>query len=219
MKHLFSALVVLFILGGCASHPDIKFKMFQPISSDAFNNKTFKYEVFYSQPEPGIFLISREQQAFAPLEQANVSLAATKTLTNLPNIINQQLPHSVVLTQSNPEYLLKIFIKAHDVAGPAFADFEGVKSLVKHMFTLGLGSDEFNIVADYDIRYELYNNNKKILSKEYKINESLDDERSMSDSFDNPSRYAVQIFDEHMIETTHNFFVNANEILLGKKIG
>lgn len=209
-------LVVLFavvLISGCATHAQIDMPVVTEVISPAFENKTFSSEVFYSQPEPGIFS-GGEQQALKPIAEQTLSVASASVLKKLPSLIQQQLPKSSkILTEKDTDFGLKVELIAHDKKGPAYADYEFAKSLGKNLLTLGFASSEYDIVADFDVKYILTQNDTELFSKEYQVDESVDHEKGDFDSFNTLKEFTGQLLEKHLTLTLNDFFVTASSRL------
>lgn len=201
-------MLMMVILSGCASHAEIKMATVTKVHDPVYENKTLNYEVLYSQPKPGVFS-GGEQLALVPLEEAELSVASASTLKELPKLIFSQLPVSVKHLAENPDFILKLEIIAHDKKGPAYAEHEFAKSLGKGLLTLGLGSQEYNIVADFDVKYYLIQNGKEIFAKEFKVKDEVDHEKGSFDSLNTLKEFTSQMLEKHLILTLHDFFTEA----------
>lgn len=194
------------VLGGCATHATIEMPAVTQVYHKSFQNKSISYEIMYSQPKPGVFS-DGEQTPLAPLEQAEFSVASAATLKKLPDYIYQQLPSTVKRAEAGQgDFNLVVELIAHDKKGPAYSDHEFGKSLGKDLLTLGFGSSEYDIIADFDVKYRLYSGDIEILVKSYKVNETVDHERGDFDSFNSLNDYAGQLLEKHLILTLNNFF-------------
>jgi len=87
-------LLMIAVLGGCATHAEIKMPTVTKVHDAVYENKTLNYEILYSQPKPGVFT-GGKQLPLAPLEKAELSVASASTLKELPKFIFNQLPVSV----------------------------------------------------------------------------------------------------------------------------
>jgi hypothetical protein len=179
------------------------------VYNNAFTNKTFGYEILYSQPKPGIFS-GGDKMPLLPLEKSEMSIASAATLKNLPDYIYKQLPSSVIRDQSgNGDFKLIVELTAYNKKGPAYSDYEFGKSFGKNLLTFGLASSEYNIVANFNAKYRLISSGKEIFSKNYKVNESVDHERGDFDSFNTLNDYSGQLLEKHLILTLNDFFKEA----------
>lgn len=205
MKKIFLILAIVTVTG-CATHANIEMPIVMQVHNQVYEDKSMSFEILYSQPEPGIFT-GGEQQKLMPITQARLSVASAATLKQLPNYIFQQLPSSVVRVDSGDGDLkLVIELYAHHKKGPAYADYEFAKSFGKSLLTLGLGSSEYNIVADFEITYTLYQKEKEIFKKTYRIEESVDHERGKFESHNAVYDFTGQILKKHLILSLNNFF-------------
>ena len=203
-------LLMIAVLGGCATHAEIKMPAVTKVHDAVYENKTLNYEILYSQPKPGVFS-GGEQLPLAPLEEAELSVASASTLKELPRLILKQLPVSVKYLAENPDLTLKLEITARDKKGPAYADYEFAKTLGKRILTLGFGSSEYNIVADFDVKYFLLQNGEEVFSKEFKVKDEVDHEKGRFDSFNTLKEFTSQMLEKHLILTLHNFFTEAGK--------
>jgi hypothetical protein len=205
-----SLALCLILVTGCATHADIQTPVVTQLQSDNFSNKIVSYNILYSQPQPGIFS-SGSQTALKPLEESELSIASAVTLKNLPEYIYKQLPASVKKgTPNTSDFNLEVDLIAHDKRGPAYADYEAMKSFGKGMLTFGLGSSEYNIIADFDITYKLTSHKKEIYTKSYKIKDSIDHQRGQLESFNSLNDFSGQLLEKHLMLTLNSFFKDAD---------
>ncbi|WP_371189234.1 hypothetical protein [Thalassotalea maritima] len=208
MKKLATVALVT-VLAGCATHANITMPTVTNVYHQAFDNKTFSYDVMYSQPKPGIFS-DGEQLPLAPLAEAQLSVASTKTLRALPNYIFAQLPASAKRGEvGNSDYTVHVELTANDKLGPVYADYESLKNLGKSMITIGLGAKEYDLVADFKVVYKLINNNKTIYHNEYIVNEKVDHELGLGEGFGLLDEFTGQLFEKHLMLTLNDFFTQA----------
>lgn len=208
MKKLFTILAVI-TLSGCATHANITMPTVTQVTDKAYENKTISYEVMYSQPKPGVFS-EGNQLPLKPLKAAELSVASATTLKKLPNYILQQLPVSTeTAAKGQGDLNLKIELYAHDKKGPAYAEYEMAKSLGKSLLTLGLGSSEYEIIADFDATYTLMQGHKEVFSKKYKVKDHADHERNQFEGFNGLNEYAGQMLEKHLVLTLNDFFKQA----------
>lgn len=201
-------LLMVSVLAGCATHADIKMPVVTKVHDVAYENKSLNYEILYSQPKPGIFT-GGEQLPLAPLEKAELSIASASTLKELPKLIFEQLPVSVKHLANNPDLILKIEITAYNKRGPAYPDYEFLKSFGKDLLTLGLASSEYNIIADFDAKYILQQKDEVIFTKSFKVRDSVDHEKGDFDAYNTLNEFTSQILEKHLILTLHEFFKDA----------
>lgn len=205
MKKLFLMCFVV-LLTGCATHAQIKTPEVSQVNNSSFNNKSMSYEIMYSQPKPGAFS-GGEQMPLVPFRQAEFSVSSASTLKRLPSLLIEQFPSSVTKAPvGKGDLKLIVELTARDKKGPVFADFEFGKSLLKNLFTLGLASSEYDIIADFDVNYRLFSGDDEIFSKLYKINENVDHEKGDFESISSLDKYVVKLLEKHVILTLNNFF-------------
>lgn len=208
MKKIVVLTVVAF-LGGCATHANIEMPAVTQTYHQAFDSKTFSYQIEYSQPMPGVFS-GGEQMPLVPLEQATLSVASATTLKKLPDYIYQQLPSSTKRADlGKADFNLVVELTAYDKKGPSYADYEFAKSLGKGFMTLGFGSKEYDIIADFNVKYRLYNGDKKVFAKSYDVKDSVDHQRSDFDSYHTLNDYTAQLLEKHLILSLSDFFKEA----------
>ena len=166
--------------------------------------------MFYSQLEPGLFN-GNTQQDLKPIEEAELSVASAATLQNLTQIIERQLPASATIVDSaNNDMKLMVELVAFSKAGPTYADFEFAKNFGKSMLTLGMGSSEYNILADFNVTYRLSDESGKIIEKSYRIEDVVDHERGKFESMQSVHDYAAQLLEKHLIISLNDFFLQAS---------
>lgn len=199
----------LLVLSGCATHANIVMPVVSQVHDSRYENKSLSYEIYYSQPKPGIFS-NGEALPLAPLSQAELSVASSRVLKTFPTIIFKQLPSTVKRVDSGSgDFKLRIELVARHKKGPVYADYESAKNLAKSLVTLGLGSDEYNIVADFNATYTLSKSGIEVFSKEFYINEKVDHERAGFESYGSLTEYAGQLLEKHLILSMNDFFTDA----------
>lgn len=178
MKNFLTLLLVLFITG-CATHAKIQMKGMAPLPSDKFTGKSFYSEIYYSQPKPGIFS-GGEEMPMKPLSEAELSVMSSSVLNRFNNYVERQLPAGASIGSSKAhDYKLKVELTAFHKMGPAYYDYELMKSFALNMLTLGIAPDEYNLIADFNITYTLIDaQGTSLLSKSYQVDDFLDHEMS-----------------------------------------
>jgi len=209
IKNIFIA-GLMFAMAGCMTHGDVTMQPVKPVINQAWNNKTFAYEIFYSQPEPGL-LNKGKQLPLKPLAESKLSVGAAASLQKFPEYLKNQLPYEAHIGNMD-DYDYKVIVKliAHNKKGSTYTDYEFGKSLVKGIVTLGFGSDDYNIVADFDVTYQLVDKTGNTLfQKSYKVKDSIDHEESQLRQFASMDGYRMRMLEKHLILTLHDFFTNA----------
>ena len=207
------AIVILLATVGCATHAKIDMPVISKVNSTKWQGKTFRYEVFYSQPKPGVFS-SGEQEELKPLSEATLSVGSAQVMTILPQILADQLPVNTVLTDSEKaDYRLRVEMVAHHKLGPAYPDYKTGKNLAKGLLTLGMGADEYDIVADFDVKYSLTSKEGKEFEKEFTVNDSIEHERSSIEFKNNTFDYASELLRKHIMVTSSAFLKEASQQL------
>ena len=202
-----SMLLMVLVITGCATHAQIDMPGVQEVHNEALNNKSLSYEIMYSQPEPGMFN-AHKQLPMKPLKDSKLSIASAATLKKLPDYIFDQLPSNVKRgEQGQADYNLLVEITANHKRGPAYSDYEAIKSFGKSFITLGFGSSEYDIIADYNVQYSLLRNDgTKVYSKRYTVKDRADHERGALENFNSLNDYAGKLLEKHLIITLNNFF-------------
>ena len=209
VKQLICSVAAITLLVGCATHPEIKTKPIEKVSSEKWSGKDFKYEVFYSQPKPGI-ISGGEQLDLVPLNKAELSVASAEVLSDFPKLISQVLPSNVTLKKDGEtDYVLTVNLVANHKRGPTYSDHEFTKSLAKGLLTLGLASQDFNIIADFSVEYILKNKTGESFAKKYAVKESIDNQKGAFEIHDRNADFASELLKKHMITTSAAFFGEA----------
>lgn len=203
-------IIVLFcfvtVLTGCATSAQIQVPDLDQNFNQSFSGKSISYEIMYSQPKPGIFS-DGEQMSLTPLNEVELSVASSSTLVQLPSYIAKQLPITAKQVEIGQGDLnLIVELTAYDKKGPTFADYEFLKSFFKGIFTLGIGANEYDIIANFDTNYRLYDNEGEVYSKNYKVNDSVDHEKGDFESYDSLFIYTRQLLEKHITLTLSDFF-------------
>lgn len=206
MKKLI-ALSATVAITGCATHAQITVPPVAKVYSQTFENKTFGHEILYSQPKPGVFS-GGEQLPLIPLEKAELSVASAATLRRLPQYIYEQLPATAkrAASPADADYVLHIELTAHDKKGPAFADYQAGKTAALKFVSLGMASNNYAIVADFDAKYTLLQKGQVVTEKSYKVKDSVDHQRGNFEGFNSLNDYTDQILQKHLITTLNDFF-------------
>lgn len=210
---LIGFIAFLLLMTGCANHAKIEMPVVAKVNSAKWQGKSFQYEIFYSQPQPGIFS-EGEQQQLKPLKEAQLSVGSAQVLADLPQILANQLPVGVRLNDDGQsDYRLKIELVAHDKKGPSYAEYELGKNLAKSLVTFGMGADEYDIIADFEITYCLIARDGKSYRKSFSVKDRVDHERSAVEFKNNTFDYAAILLRKHIMITSSSFLAEANRIL------
>lgn len=210
---LIGFMVFLLLVTGCANHAKIEMPVISKVNSAKWQGKSFQYEVFYSQPQPGVFS-GGEQQQLKPLKEAQLSVGSAQVLADLPQILGDQLPVGArINTDGQSDYRLKIELIAHNKKGPTYADYEFGKNFAKSLVTLGMGADEYDIIADFEITYALIDRDGKTYRKTFPVKDRVDHERSAVEFKNNTFDYAATLLRKHIMITSSSFFEEANRIM------
>ncbi|ASK79151.1 hypothetical protein CF386_08765 [Paraphotobacterium marinum] len=205
-----SVMILLFsiVLSGCATKGVVNMPVIEPIQNKNLENKKVYVKVYYSQPEPGIFS-GGKQQKFAPIKDAKLSIASSRVLSRFDEIVKQQLPLNSSITQSPlSDYKLLVYLKAKDKKGPAYQEYNLGTSLAKGILSLGLASDDYSIIGDFDIKYELFDNKEnKVHEGMYTVYDEIEHERGGFDSYRHGDDLAQQLLEKHIRLTMHEYFL------------
>lgn len=208
MKKL-SALLLAVVLAGCATHAQINVPAIQKVQAPAYENKSFGYEILYSQPKPGVFT-GGEQMPLVPLDKAELSVASAVTLKRLPEYIFDQLPANVKRGDAkDADYVLHVELVAHDKKGPAYADYQVGKTTAMKFISLGLASANYTIAADFDAKYTLRKQGKTVYEKSYVVKDAIDHQRGDFENFNSLNDYTGQMLQKHLILSLGDFFKGA----------
>lgn len=197
-------------LSGCASHAKIERKALNSVSIPAMYDKTINNEVFYSQPLPGVFN-GKEMQDVQPLEDVQLSVASAEVMDGIDNLLAKHKPLNTTVTDGNADYMLRVTIIANDKKGPVYGDHEFMKSVAKNMLTLGFAGSDYEIVSDFKITYELYQDNQLIHQKTQKMNDSYDHDSGFIEfnKFENVDKASRAAFEKHIGESITTFYQEA----------
>ena len=208
-----SLLFGLIILSGCATHGVVTVPVQSAVENPAFTDKTFSTKLYYSQPKPGIFS-SGEVLPMKPIEESELSVGASRVLARYNELLTNQLPMNTKVTSSeNGDFLFITELQAKDKSGPAYADYDMALSTGKKLLTLGLGSSEYTIIADFDVTYKLLDRSGKLLLQDtYTVHDEVDHERGGFDGFDIGQDLAAKLLEKNIVITMHDFFSKTNQI-------
>ncbi|MBE1301800.1 MAG: hypothetical protein GJ680_18095 [Alteromonadaceae bacterium] len=211
---LLVAASVVAITSGCASHAKIDKFALETINSPAYHGKSINHEVLYSQIEPG-FLNSAHQQELTPLKDATLSMAASNVMDNFESKLAKGKPLNTTIVTKGGDLLLRTTVIANDKKGPAFGEHQLAESLAKNVLTFGLAGSDYDVVADFSIRYELYFDNALVHDKRFVINERVDHTSGNFEfnRYSNLNDAAAALMDKHVSMTLNTFYKEAAEKL------
>lgn len=209
IRNLQIIFVLLFasVLTGCATHGEVNIPVKVAVDNPEFRGKVFSSEVLYSQPEPGVFSEGK-QLPLKPIENAQVSVGASRVLSRFKELFMRQLPAEASLgAKENSDYTFTVELYAKDKKGPSFADFDLLASTGKSLLTLGLGSSEYTIIADFDVIYKIKDSDGNTLhEKSFSVFEEVDHEKGKLDGFDVGDDLAAKLLEKHIVLTMNDFF-------------
>ncbi|HIF9221586.1 TPA: hypothetical protein ACX6QD_003092 [Photobacterium damselae] len=204
----------LLTLSGCATHGVVTIPVQSAVENADFVNKTISTKLYYSQPKPGIFS-GGEVLPMKPISEAELSVGSSRVLARYKELLSRQLPMNtkVAPENSNGDFLFITELQAKDKAGPSYADYDMALSTGKKLLTLGLGSSEYTIIADFDVTYKLLNHDGKLLLQDtYTVYDEVDHERGGFDGFDIGDDLAAKLLEKNIIITMHKFFLKTGEM-------
>lgn len=203
----------LLMLAGCATHGVVTVPVKPAVENPIFTNKVISAELYYSQPKPGIFS-EGEVLPMKPISEAELSVGSSRVLARYKELLAKQLPMNTTIAfeKNKGDFLLITELQAKDKAGPAYADYDMALSAGKKLLTLGLGSSEYTIVADFDVTYKLLDNKDKLLLQDtYTVHDEVDHERGGFDSTDIGQDLAAKLLEKNIVITMNEFFSKINQ--------
>ncbi|MFT7681780.1 MAG: hypothetical protein ACI935_001248 [Moritella dasanensis] len=211
---LIGALTAITVLAGCATHGEVYVPVKVAVENQQFVDKSIATDIFYSQPKPG-FMSGGEMLPMKPINEAEVSVGASRVLARFKELFAQQLPMGTSIgTKENSDFTFVTELQAKDKSGPSYADYDAAASFGKKLITLGLGSSEYTIIADFDITYKLLDKNGDVLTENtYSVNDEIDHERGGFDGFDIGEDLAAKLFEKHVVITMNQFFEKTSQTL------
>lgn len=179
------ALLPALALAGCATHAVIKDEPVTRVEDPAWAGKTVLITPRYSQPATG-FLSGNDPLPAAKLEDAEKGSDVPAQLDAFRQALADTLPAGTqVVTSGAHDYELVAELTAYDAEGPAYADYRVGPTIIKRIITVGLGSAEHFITADYTLKLKLLGPDGNLLqSRGFQIQERL---RHQSDWHDGGS--------------------------------
>lgn len=205
-------LIFMSVAAGCATHAKIDIPVPEQVHKSEWQNKNFSVEFLYSQPEPGVANIfgKGKQQELKPLSESKLTISSAQVLRSFPSFLTSQLPANTKLsTPERADYKVLVEMWAHNSAGPTYPNYEAAKNFAKGMLTMGLGADEYDIIADFIVRYTLTSNGGKTFQKEFTVKESVDHERGSMEFKNNTFDYAAEMLKKHVLITSSAFLNEA----------
>lgn len=208
-------LLLFFIMGamlvsGCANHAKIEMPVVERVSSQNWQGKSFRQEIFYSQPEPGLFT-GGQQQKLQPISEASLSVASAEVLSGFSQFLSNQLPpNTYVVDDSTADYTVTVNMVAKDKMGPSYPDYEFWKTFFKGLATVGFGSFEYDIIADFDIEYVLKDKKNNVFSKKYSVKDAVDHDKGRFEFNDKSYVYAAELLRKHILITYSSFLKDAS---------
>lgn len=203
---LITALIITTLVG-CASPGKVDMPYVKSHDIPQMEQKRISYDITYQAPEYGTF-VDGEMLPPMHISKARLNGDTRIILNNFSQILASQIPsNAVVINSGTGDYKLSLHIKAYDAEGPVVIENLFAETLLKETLTLGMASNEQEIVANFEITYSLFDNNgTKVISKTYKVTDSVDHEKSDYEVADiNGKRLTGDLFKKHVTLTLNEF--------------
>lgn len=204
-------LVVLAVasLAGCATRAKIDVPDTAQWKSPTLAGKTFAFDIYYSQPTPGVFS-GGDAQPLLPLNQVQTSVASADIVKQLPNYLAKKLPANAKAADgTTSDYVLRVELVAPHKRGPAYSDYQAGQSMAMNLITLGLAPSYYNLVAEFDAKYVLTSQGQSIYEKSYKVKDLVADQRGDFDGFSILNQHTAELFQKHLFTTLDDFYSGA----------
>lgn len=203
------ALGLLGALVGCATPANIPEGPDSKIQSPAYTGKTINYDLLYKQPKSGKSS-SDTQLDYLPVSAHKLSYESEMSFENIDDVINNWLPVGMASTKSvNSDYKLNVKVSSPLARGPSYADFHFFETWYKNVFTLGFAPSYYEIVADYDVEYQLLKNGSLVYSQNYEIRKSVDHQRGDFTHMKHLRTYSSKLFKSTLADSMNDFFAVA----------
>ena len=212
LMKLATAGIALMVMVGCVSRAQIDVPKVTPVEAQAYQHKVFYSDVYYSQPQANLFS-GAAQQAMQPLGNIKLSRICSPAMTHFNQLLREQLPASSRITHDAraSDYRLQVEIQAHENRGPVYLDYLIAQNLTKNLLTFGVANEDFDIIADFDVQYRLYDKNEQLLfSKDYAVQDSVSHQAGNFDFGDRIFLPAQNMMKKYLLLTMNDFFVNAS---------
>ncbi|WP_158774067.1 hypothetical protein [Cobetia sp. L2A1] len=214
MKTALAGLAML-LMTGCASRAQIDVPVVQPVQTQAYEHKAFFPDIYYSQPEANLFS-GAAQQAMQPLGNVRLSHVCSPAMTNFDQLLREQLPSTSSITHDARagDYRLQVEIMAHENRGPVYLDYLMAINLPMNLLTFGIANEDFDIIADFNVEYRLYDKDEKLLfSKDYTVRDSVPHQAGNFDIGNRIFLPAQNMMTKYLLLTMNDFFNNASRPL------
>ena len=142
------------------------------------------------------------------ISEARMNGSTRTVINNFNQILATQLPsNALVVNSGEGDYKVVAHIKAFDGEGPVTVEDLIGETLLKETLTLGLASNEQEIVANFEVTYTVVDSNgSELISKSYKVNDRVEHEKSDYEIADiNGKRLTGELFKKHITLTLNEF--------------
>ncbi|WP_024952655.1 hypothetical protein [Cobetia crustatorum] len=113
------------------------------------------------------------------------------------------------------DYRLQVEILAHENRGPVYLDYLMAINLPKNLLTFGIANEDFDIIADFNVEYRLYDKNERLLfSKDYAVKDSVPHQAGNFDFGNRIFLPAQNMMKKYLLLTMNDFFHHASRPLL-----
>lgn len=140
-----------------------------------------------------------------------LSVASSRVLQKMAAYLKGQMPPTTKHVEKGQpsDMILVVEMEAYDRRGPAYSDHQLAKSVAKGMLSLGLAPSDYKIIADFDVKYSLKQEGRELISKAYKINDSVKHQKGDFEKFSTLDDYSAQMLEKHMVLTLTDFLKEA----------
>ena len=132
-------------------------------------------------------------------------------LQKMATYLQSQMPPTTKHVEKGQpsDMMLVVEMEVYVRRGPAYSDHQFAKSVAKGMLSLGLAPSDYKIIADFDVKYSLKQEGRELISKAYKINDSVKHQKGDFEKFSTLDDYSAQMLEKHMVLTLNDFLKEA----------
>ena len=202
-----ASIVAVATLVGCATPGQVDMPHVKAHDVQIMEQKKVAYEVTYQAPEYGVF-VDGEMLPTMQISEARLNGSTRTVINNFNQILATQLPsNALIINSGKGDYKVVAHIKAFDGEGPVTVEDLIAETILKETLTLGLASNEQEIVANFEVTYTVFDlNGSELISKTYKVNDSVEHEKSDFEIADiNGKRLTGELFKKHITLTLNEF--------------
>ncbi len=197
------ALIALTILAGCSNFAKVDA---YAIPEYQIGDKIIQEEVFigmyYSNAS------KRYDGKFKPFHVAPKGEYERISTANAGRVLISMMRDNtkVVSKKSEKDAVLNVYINGHDVDGAMTKNPLWLNNTFYTIITLTLGALSYDLVADFDVTYELVKGDKILFKKNYDVFESLGHKESAFSSFNVDIDASMELFEKHIRLTNAQFW-------------